>query len=305
LPGEIRGGIEKLAHPLFMPRNEEEVMRNIITLSNQLKLFHDLPQVILNFEGQTETGLLFTVIWVRVLKESDLSLSQVFESKATFLHFEPDRIRRIGLLRKKYPREATVFRICVPAQNFLRSDHSVDLFKARFAIVQELQRVLGEFRDFNGGMIAKQHEQFLRLKCLFSRLDGNDEMLLENFFHSIYPVELRSLFNPVYLKKIFILLLEAVKKNRESPPHSGISHLLDDACCYVLLTCSDPELKEVVMEGVRELQIPASQLLIVNLQEADNNYLGYICFEESSGRRQDFLNAVILRGSHFLRFPLA
>jgi len=33
-----------MAHALFMPRNEEEVIRNIITLSNQLKASHDLPR---------------------------------------------------------------------------------------------------------------------------------------------------------------------------------------------------------------------------------------------------------------------
>ena len=45
LPDEVRNGVEKLKRPVFMPRNEEEVMRNIITLSQQLRYPKDLPQV--------------------------------------------------------------------------------------------------------------------------------------------------------------------------------------------------------------------------------------------------------------------
>lgn len=292
LPGAIRNGIEKLAHPLFMPRNEEEVIRNIITLSNQLKVSHDLPQVIITFEGQTETELAFTVIWLRVLKETDVPLQQIFDSGDSFLKFEADRIRRVGMLRRKYPREATVFKIRLLVQNFLRSDHSVDLFKARFAIVLELQRIFGEFRDFNGGMIAKQHEQFLGLKMLLPHLDGNEEMLLENFFHSIYPVELRSLFNPLYLKNLFTMFLDAVKKNSAQ---SGICQKSDDACCYFLLSFREPKVKEGIADCISGFQIPGSQLLTMYSQDADNSYLGVVYLEAGSERRAQFADKVVSR----------
>jgi len=109
LPAEIKSGIEKLTRPLFMPRNEEEVMRNIITLSNQLKLTRDLPQVIINFESQVETELAFTVIWLRVLNLFDLPIHDLFEKSDSFLRFIPDQIKHLGFLRKKNPKEATVF----------------------------------------------------------------------------------------------------------------------------------------------------------------------------------------------------
>lgn len=251
LPDAIRSGIEKLTHPLFMPRNEEEVMRNIITLSNQLKFFRDLPQVVITFDEQTGSELEFTVIWLRIVKPSDLPLQNYFNE--TFLNFVCDRVKRVGLLRKKYPKEATVFHVKCPSLQFLRLDHSVDLFKARQAVVIELQRVFGEFRDYNGGMIAKQHEQFVALRGLFDALDSQEELLLENFFHSIHPVELRSLFPPQPLKKLFDLLLKGEKKT-----------FSDDQYCYALVDSAN---KDQIMGMVQDTEI-----LSINC----NSYLGLI-----------------------------
>ncbi len=292
LPDEIRSGIEKLTRPLFMPRNEEEVMRNIITLSNQLKFSRDLPQVIINFDEQAGSELAFTVICLRILNGMDLPVQNLFEQSDSFLRFVPDRIKRVGLLRKKHPKEATVFRVKFSAQQFLRTDHSVDLFKARQAIVLELQRILGEFRDYNGGMIAKQHEQFIALKELFSQLDRNEELLLENFFHSIFPIELRSLFNPLFLKNLFTLLHEAVQKSKDTPSESAIFQKIDSSCCYFLLSYTDVLIKEKVMDCVRMFQIPSSQLLTITLDHLGTSFLGYIFLEEDAERRENFLTGL-------------
>jgi hypothetical protein len=294
LPDEIKNGIEKLTRPLFMPRNEEEVMRNIITLSHQLKFARDLPQVIINFDEQAGSELVYTVIWLRVLKEGDFAIQDLFEGSDTFLKFYSDRIKRVGLLRKKHPKEATVFRLKFATHSFLRTDHSVDLFKARQAIVCQLQRILGEFRDYNGGMIAKQHEQFVALKKLYPYLDRNEGLLLENFFHSIFPIELRSLFNPFYLKNFFSLLLEAVQKNKDNS--SGVCMILqtsDSACCYFLFCSKDSCLKEKAMECAKFLQIPSSKLLTIDLEHLETFYLGGIYLEEDEERRNHFLKGIV------------
>ena len=62
LPNDLTDRIEHLMHPVFMPPNEEEVIRNILTLSHQLKYLRDLPQVIISFERQTHLTFSFTII---------------------------------------------------------------------------------------------------------------------------------------------------------------------------------------------------------------------------------------------------
>ena len=342
LPGEIRSGIEKLARPLFMPRNEEDVMRNILILSHQLQSSGDLPQVIINFESQVESELFFTVIWLRVLKPLDSrqctekkngaflhpsptnsaidscstlksmycesiaeglgegcknpqiplfgtlpSIPSLFEKSDCTLKFLPDRIKQVGLLRKKYPKEATVFRLVCLAQHFLRPDHSVDLFKARQWIGQELQRVLGEFRDYNGGMISKQHEQFTALKGLFPKMDKNKELLLENFFHSIFPIEHRSVFNPCLLKNLFNLFCEAVHSNERKFYAEN-----NEGSCYFLISCNEVSLGSRVVEEVKKFQIPSSQILTLSLEHLGIFYLGVLYAEESRRLRDDFMEHI-------------
>jgi hypothetical protein len=79
------------------------------------------------------------------------------------------------------------------------------------------------------------------LRGLFDSLDSQEELLLENFFHSIHPVELRSLFPPQPLKKLFDLLLKGEKKA-----------FSDDQYCYVL---ADSASKDQIVEMVEETEI--------------------------------------------------
>jgi hypothetical protein len=294
LPDEIRNGIEKLTRPLFMPRNEEEVMRNIITLSNQLKFSKDLPQVVITFDELLDVELCFTVIWLRVVKPGDSALQEIFEKNSSWIKLAPDRVKRLGMIRNKYPKEATVFRARFPVHRFLRSDQSVDLFKARQSLVCELHQIFGEFRDYNGGMIAKQHEQFLALRGLFSHLDRHEEMLLENFFHSIFPIELRSLFNPLLLKNLFNMLLNAINKNRENERKIGAFYQTDGTCCYFLLAYDSLRLKDMATAAIQSIQIPSSQLLMVDLQAFESSYLGYIYLEGKEEHREKFLQNVCI-----------
>ena len=68
------------------------------------------------------------------------------------------------MLRKKYPKEANIFQLQIDKDPFLRADHSLDLHQARQSIVEELEKVIGEVRDYNGGLISKQHALFALLK---------------------------------------------------------------------------------------------------------------------------------------------
>lgn len=271
---EIQKGIEKIAHPLFMPRNEEEVMRNIITLSHQLRSSRDLPQAILSFDTQIDTELSFTVIWARVIKSDDLSVESLFEKSPCLLRFSIDRVRQIGWIRKKFPKEASVFRVKIPIASFLRPDHSVDLFKARQFLVNELQAVLGEFRDYNGGMIAKQHEQYLALKKELVDLARQDEWLLELFFHSIFPIELRTVFPLKPLAILFRMMIPLMKEDQGEKP-SWIKKREDGYVFCFRPYCSYEERDAFLLE-VQKLDLFSSDVLFLDLGAYDALFIGII-----------------------------
>lgn len=269
LPEELKASVQQLIRPIFMPRNEEEVMRNIVTLSQQIKYAKDIPQVIISFDQQTGIDLSFTVIVVRVLNSEAISILQLFDRAKTPLKFVLDRVKKVGMIRKKYVKEASVFSIKLSNQGFLREDHSVDLYKARQKVLSELQQILGEVRDFNGGMISKQIEVFHALRHHLGEDAQRNEFLLENFFHAIFPVERRSLVSPLLLKTFFLTLLEI----EEDPSKQRVSRE-EGGLLFVVAKIQDISSKEKIAEFFEAL--PQKQLSL-HLSLADSLYLGSIC----------------------------
>jgi hypothetical protein len=125
---------------------------------------------------------------------------------SSLFKFVPDRIKQISFVRKKYPKEATVFRLVFDAGRFLRDDLSIDLYRARQMAVAELETVLGKLRDYSGGLIARQIQTLDAVKYALHPLSKQDEMLLEKMFHSLYPIEMRSVCTAEDLKMLFQLL---------------------------------------------------------------------------------------------------
>lgn len=209
LPDQTKGHIEQLTHPIFMPRNEEEVLRNIMSLSRQIRFVGDMPHIIISFDEQKGDDLCFSVILLRVISDNEPGLQDLFINKKSNLKYIPDRVRRVGHVRRKYVKEATVFRTVLPIDQYLRSDRSVDLYKARSFILGEVNRVVGDVRDYNGGMILKLNESLKGLKTALGRVA--DPILLEKFFYAIVPIEMRSSLETEPLKQFFLTLMQAMK----------------------------------------------------------------------------------------------
>jgi hypothetical protein len=260
-----------------MLRNEEEVIRHIVTLSGQLKFVRDLPQVILSFERQTETDLIFNVILVRILFPESLSIQNLFDQKQLLLTYIHDRVKRVGMLRKRYPKEATVFQVSFKSYPFLRDDHSVDLYKARQEVIKDLERVIGEIRDYYGGMIIKQLELLGALKHEIGELSRTDELLLESFFHSLYPVEMRSVLSPEPLRKLFSMWKE---KNQMV--------VLEPEAVFVMGK------RDFSLELV-PLQLLDTELLVAKLETVEEKFWGYIYFSDNEEKRQGFLSTIKIK----------
>jgi hypothetical protein len=226
LPVEIEARIERLMHPVFMPRNEEEVMRNILTLAKQIKMVGDLPQMMISFERQSEKGLLFTVIVVRL----KTGVSVVVESLLTNTPLVLEKKKEVGVLRKKTPKEAVVCRVEIPLENCLRKDFSVDFLQARKAVAQQVEQIFGPVRDFNGGMIAKQRENFVALQRL---LEGKGEahfLTLQNFFYALSPAQFSATLDPKILEKLFLLFLTALKTGKvQEKREEGFHYIVDNS----------------------------------------------------------------------------
>jgi len=272
LPDQIKGHIEQLAHPIFMPRNEEEVLRNIMALSRQLRYVGDLPQIIISFDEQKGEELCFTVILLRVIGENEPGVQDLFNAKKSSLKYIPDRVRRVGHLRRRYVKEATVFRTMILNEGFLRADHSVDLCKAREFVLREVSRIVGDVRDYNGGMILKLNESLNALKSALGK--SADPILLEKFFYAIVPIEMRSSLETEPLKQFFLTLMQAIKT--DAPQRKQDANRV-----YVVA----PKGKKS-----KEISVPASKLVSFSIEVHETSYLGYMYLSDVKEEQQKFLD---------------
>lgn len=282
LPEQIKGHIEELTHPIFMPRNEEEVLRNIMSLSRQLRFVSDIPQVIISFDEQKGTELCFTVILLRVQPETAPTVQELFALKKSRLKFIPDRVRRVGHLRRKYVKEATVFRTLVPSPSFLRPDRSVDLYRAREYILAEISQILGEVRDYNGGMIYKQSESLKALKVALGRIGEQHNLLLEKFFYSLTPTEMRSVIETDSLKQLFLLMLQSMKADR-----SDWLYKQEARRVLAVLPHCDIQKKKKFSEA-----FSPHQLVSFTLESHEGAYSGYLLFTEDLELQKKFLSVL-------------
>lgn len=276
LPTALKECIEYPIHPVFMPRNEEEVIRNILSLSSQIKYVRDIPQVFITFDEQTHTYLLFTVILVRVLKPGFPSIQEMFKEKKSFLEYIHDRSQSAGSLRRKYPKEATVFRVKFSKEEFLRADHSIDLNKARQQVVAELSRIIGEVRDFNGGMISKQNELLCQVRDLLGQQIKYNELTLENFFYSLMPVVMRTVLEPDALKTLFMMMLKSQEHTFANNENFSLKVLIQPHFAYVMVKTSDPYAWEEIARALAKLQIHPYEMVRSYVSIYDVHYLGYI-----------------------------
>lgn len=287
LPGDLKDCVEHVMHPVFMPRNEEEIFRNILSLSNQIKYVRDIPQAFISFDEQTYTHLCYTVILVRVLKPGALSVQEMFKNANPSLKYIQDRCQVAGTLRGKYKKEATVFRVKLPKDRFLRLDHSIDLNKARQAIVAELDSTIGEFRDFNGGMISKQHELLCEVREILANTVKFNDHFLDDFFYSLTPVIMRTLLEPEAIAALFLMLLESIEQSTLGE-RGLIKTLQKDHVVFAMVKVEDPLLRDEITRELAQLQLHSSELATSCVSVYDIIYLGYIYRTDEQDKQQQF-----------------
>ena len=278
LPRAVKKQIESDVHPIFLPRNEEDVARNLILLSQQLKYSRDLPQVSIHYEKQTESALFFSVLLTRLLHPQTKGLRELFSRRQKSLQFFIDEIREIGKLKRRIPKEAAVLRISIDKTPFFRPDYSVDLLRARQKISHELSRIIGEFRDFNGGMILKQEESLLALRKRLGKVSQQTEFLLEEYFYSLRPGIMQTALPTEALKGHFALL-QTLQTLSLKEPYQIIEDRMEKFF-FFFVRASDPSFKESLDIAIEKLKIPSYELATCFLQLPPLFAVGYLLRSE-------------------------
>jgi hypothetical protein len=293
LPIYLKGNIEQLMHPVFMPRNEEEIVRNIMTLSHQLKYVHDIPQVIISFDKQINLELSFNIILLRVLRPSDQSFKDLILKQDSKIRFIQDRVKKVGVIRRKYLKEANVYRAYLSSADYLRADHTIDINRARKDVLEELINIFSDIRDYNGGMLLKQNEAIKALEDSIADISKQRGVLLEKFFYSITPVEMTTVIQTDILKNLFFMLESAIKRE-EMKIKQGEDFLFkkDEKIMYVIIPIYDHIKKKKLSDSIENMQLMSSEFISFNMSYQDISYLGYVYISDDKTKQTKLFNTI-------------
>jgi len=290
LPDELKGCIEQLVPMTFMRRNEEEVYRNVLALRDQLKSVRDIPQATITFEEQTQFDLFFTVVLLRLVKNKELSVQELLERNFPEIVFIPDRIDYVGMMRKVYRKEATVFRVQIPKSAFFRKDRSVNLYKARRHVVSMLMKALGPIRDYNGGLILKQNERLEDFLALMPKI--YDEFFLENFFYSITPIAMQSILPPAVVKEWFLAFSELLDKELSQKETYLLSCRQFEETSLVIVRAEDRTFKAPLLKEIKKLGIPSLELGFSEVNRHGTFCFGFLYRPSLIDKEIDFCQVV-------------
>lgn len=288
---ELKQRVEKLIPSVFMIRNEEEVMRNILLLSQELKYSSDLPQVMINFDKQTSTELCFTILIVRVIKDHDKSIEKSFQNIDGSFRFYLDRVQNVGYIRKKKPKEANVVHLWIPKErSLIRADSSVNFYSARQKALSIINQTLGEVRDYNGGMILKQGELFLRLKHAFKDIAKKNQEFLENFFFSLTPIEAQATLSLNAIETFFRLFLHILDEPLQKRENFILKVKKRKSQIFVALRTKDRSIESVISEAFNHLENFSKSFIKTQIELRGSFVQGYIYESADLSKQREFLH---------------
>lgn len=208
LSQELKDRVQRLLPTVYNPRNEENLMKNMIILSQEFRDPNTLPQVMISFENQTQSSLFFTLIIV-YSSQHNINEESLLQLNDPYIQIYFERKTEMGYCDCRTPKEALVLRAKVSKITELqRKDFSVNAYYARQKVLAAICEIIGEVRDYDGGLIQKQHELFTQLHKSFANDTQKYSDFLERLFFSIRPIEKQALLSIADFE-IFFTMIDA------------------------------------------------------------------------------------------------
>lgn len=248
LDEKIKNSIQRLSPTAYMTHNVEETYKNILILSQELQTLQDLPQAYITLEQQTGKEIVFHVTLVYVSPFHSFSLKNYF----TNCTFTSERMLTVRLLNN-HPIEAHIFRLYFAREaSFLRSDGSLDFYSVRQKVASLIKEAIGEFRDYNGGIIITQQELLHSFKEAFPHIAKHDPELMENFFYNLVPLENQALISLTTLSTLFKCFLEHCKQKLSKDASYVLTTHQKDNQQFLIIQGDGPSLTETISKVVQK-----------------------------------------------------
>lgn len=285
LEEKIKNSIQKLVPSVFMKFNQEEVYKNILVLSQEITQISDLPQVSITLDQHTGKEVIFHVSLVQISPFHRFS----FKERLYGCSFILERMLPVRYIEGR-PIEAYLFRLLLPCDtSLLRSDGSLDFYAARQRVVSLLSAAVGEFRDYNGGLLIKQQELLYLFKENLPKQAAVDEELMENFFHNLVPLEKQALLDPKILSNLYLFFLN--KRGDKQKEMYALKEERKDGRIY-LSSMGANTLSDSILPIIRMHLLDAKDWAYNFLDLSDGTFFNCILSESEGEKVEGFIHAL-------------
>lgn len=286
---ELIDRTEKLVPAIFKVRNQEEALRNILTLSQEIDHLSDLPQVMISFETQSSEEFTFTVIGVRAENQLSIALDNLIQQGPS-CRWILERKQIVRYLQDHEPIVAYLFRVLLmPDNTILRSDGSLNFFAARQKVAATLKESIGDYRDFNGGILIKQEETLLSLKNAFPHIPFEQ---IENIFYSITPIEMQTILQTTTLQSLIDLAIQASHLSLISADDYHLVSSSKPPFLIVVLRIPSGPLYEKAKHHLQLVEFPENIQASFSLHTKDSYLFGYLLPLEDKRFYDRFIDSI-------------
>lgn len=273
---KIHAALEKaicpMVHPLFVQRNEEELLRYSVVLANQVKSKKDVPHVAILFDRYSHREIHFSAAIVLM---SSVAL-QSHDKWMLHIEMTPslklEKWRSLGDKTTKWQKELFIITGVLPTENYLRPDYTVDFFAARAQFLESLERVFGVCRDYNGAMMAEERKSYDELAMHFSQ-DSLKKTFFERFFCALAPAEARLIYREEILT-LFEMVCTITSQKKELLFSEDRKFVVSTLARQEIFTCSSLEQKK--NEILLRFELPVKEGVVWGY------YFKSLCFDEKT-----------------------
>jgi oligopeptide transport system substrate-binding protein len=273
---ELAASIEHVVSRIDIPQNEEDIVRSLLLLSQQVKSIKDPPQVIIQFHGQGDLSLDFHVTIVRVVKHEHAEIPHPPPAPAEVSRFLTLRTCIVEKFRHSYDKQGLVFLVQCAKEPFLRHDRSVDFLKARESVLRYIGSVFGKVRDVNGGLIYQQHQLLESVRPLLSQEEAKEQFIIEDLFRSISPTIMKNLLGPEHIVTVFRQFLSLRVAAREKSASTFLVEEYEKEF-FIGFVCPPTFLKEEILQAYTRFQLTEHELAMCHVTIEGHLYCFVIC----------------------------
>ncbi|MGA8163490.1 MAG: peptide ABC transporter substrate-binding protein [Waddliaceae bacterium] len=287
LKEKVKSSIQRLSPSIFMGLNNEEIYKNTIILSQEIQSLQDLPQASITLDQQTGKEVIFLVNLVQVCPLHRFSLKERFFD----CRFESERVATVRHL-DNHPIQAHIFRLCLPRHgSLLRSDGSLDFHTARQRVVSLTTNAIGEFRDYNGGILIKQREQLNGFKEHFGDIARQDSELMESFFYGLTPLEKQVILPQETLFKLFHYFMQS-RQEILSNENDSFKTFYDSGKIFLVMYGGDASLKTAILSLLQKLSNKPADMAYNFIETAAGLFFNCVVLGNNKSTAETFIESL-------------